>query len=307
MAAYLQQLDKAKGRFEDSRLLYVAATRAKQHLYLLGYVGFQEQDDGLELKDPPKDSLLARLWPVVENDFQSLLAERSVETPLPENAIDPPVQSTVRTRLSLDWSMPTPPEPVQVAGGAVENVAGELVEFDWAGETARHVGTVVHRLLQHIGKIGIDHIEAADLRRFEQIGRKMLIRLGLPEGRLKVAVEEICSAIQAALEHERGQWILSRLHAKASCELAVSGIRDGRVDHMVIDRTFVDEHGTRWIIDYKTGAHTGGGVDEFLDRELERYRQQLERYASIMSKMEENPIRLGLYFPLLGGWREWSF
>jgi len=55
------------------------------------------------------------------------------------------------------------------------------------------------------------------------------------------------------------------------------------------------------IIDYKTGAHTGGGLDEFLDREQERYRQQLEPYASAMSKMEERPIRLGLYFPLLGG------
>ena len=76
---------------------------------------------------------------------------------------------------------------------------------------------------------------------------------------------------------------------------------------MTIARTFVDEHGTRWIIDYKTGIHTGGGVNEFLDREQERYRGQLERYAGVMSKMEQRPIRLGLYFPLLGGWREWSF
>ena len=37
-----------------------------------------------------------------------------------------------------------------------------------------------------------------------------------------------------------------------------------------------------------------GLVDEFLDREQECYHQQLERYASIMSKMEESPIRLGL-------------
>jgi len=153
--------------------------------------------------------------------------------------------------------------------------------------------------------MGIDHIKADDLRHFEQVGRKMLARLGVPEARLKVALEEIGSALQAALEDERGRWILSGLHEKASCELALSSKRDGGIDHMVIDRTFIDEHGTRWIIDYKTGAHTGGGVDEFLDREQERYRQQLEGYASIMSKMEERPI--GLYFPLLGGWREWSF
>ena len=307
MAAYLQRLDKVKGRFEDGRLLYVASTRAKQRLHLLGHVGLQEKDGGLELKEPPKDSLLARLWSVVENDFQSLLAERGVETPLPENAIEPVVHTSVRTRLALDWSLPAPPESIQVADTTVESVVGELIEFGWAGETARHVGTVVHRLLQHIGTMGIDCIESGDLRRFEQIGREMLARLGVPEGRLKVALEEIGAALQAALEDERGQWILSAQHEKASCELALSGKRDGGIDRMVIDRTFVDKHGTRWIIDYKTGAHTGGGVDEFLDREQERYRQQLERYASIMSKMEERPIRLGLYFPLLGGWREWPF
>jgi ATP-dependent exoDNAse (exonuclease V) beta subunit len=108
------------------------------------------------------------------------------------------------------------------------------------------------------------------------------------------------------LEDERGQWILGR-HEQASCELALTDLRDGVIEHMVIDRTFVDDNGTRWIIDYKTGSHRGGSVDEFLDQEQVRYRQQLERYANAMSKMEDRPIRLGLYFPLLGGWREWGF
>jgi hypothetical protein len=37
-----------------------------------------------------------------------------------------------------------------------------------------------------------------------------------------------------------------------------------------------------------------------------RYRAQLERYAQVLGKLDPCPIRLGLYFPLLGGWREWS-
>jgi ATP-dependent helicase/nuclease subunit A len=307
MAAYLRRLEKVKGHFEDGRLLYVATTRAKQRLHLLGHVGFQEREGGLELKDPPKDSLLVHLWPVVENNFQSLLAEQDIETLLLENTIESAVHTSVRTRLAQGWSLPTPPKSIRIADTRAESVTGELIEFGWAGETARHVGTVVHRLLQHIGTIGIDHVESGALRRFEHISRKMLVRLGVPEGRIKVALEEIAAILKATSEDERGQWILSDLHENASCELALSGKRDGGVEHTVIDRTFVDKLGTRWIIDYKTGAHIGGGVDEFLDREQERYREQLERYASIMSKMEERLIRLGLYFPLLGGWREWSF
>ena len=93
----------------------------------------------------------------------------------------------------------------------------------------------------------------------------------------------------------------------------------------MIDRTFVDEEGVRWIIDYKTSRHEGGDIAAFFDNERERYRGQLERYARLMragSAPQEDSlrsvpqgdllrsaqrIRLGLYFPLLGGWREWNY
>ena len=75
---------------------------------------------------------------------------------------------------------------------------------------------------------------------------------------------------------------------------------------IVIDRTFVDA-GIRWIVDYKTSTHEGAGRDAFLDEQARRYRDQLERYARLMSRLDPaHPIRLGLYFPLLGGWREWA-
>ncbi|MCW8874689.1 MAG: PD-(D/E)XK nuclease family protein, partial [Gammaproteobacteria bacterium] len=80
----------------------------------------------------------------------------------------------------------------------------------------------------------------------------------------------------------------------------------GRIWHLVLDRTFVDADGTRWIIDYKTGSHAGGGREEFLDREQERYRAQLERYAALLRRIDSRPIRLGLYFPLMAAWREWG-
>jgi len=76
-----------------------------------------------------------------------------------------------------------------------------------------------------------------------------------------------------------------------------------RVDDW-IDRTFIDEHDTRWIIDYKSSSHGGSGVETFLDNERERYRGQLERYRHLFAALETRPVRMGLYFPLLGGWRE---
>ena len=47
-------------------------------------------------------------------------------------------------------------------------------------------------------------------------------------------------------------------------------------------------------------------MENFLEAEKERYRGQLERYARLMALRDDRPIRLGLYFPLLGAWLEWG-
>jgi len=38
-----------------------------------------------------------------------------------------------------------------------------------------------------------------------------------------------------------------------------------------MDRAFIDESGTRWIIDYKSGYREGGDVEDFLAEEAARY------------------------------------
>jgi ATP-dependent exoDNAse (exonuclease V) beta subunit len=75
---------------------------------------------------------------------------------------------------------------------------------------------------------------------------------------------------------------------------------DGAVQRLVIDRLFETAAGERWIVDYKTSTHEGADPGGFLDRERARYASQLERYARALG----GERRLGLYFPLLGGWRE---
>jgi ATP-dependent helicase/nuclease subunit A len=77
------------------------------------------------------------------------------------------------------------------------------------------------------------------------------------------------------------------------------------VVHAVFDRSFVDG-GLRWVIDYKTSQHLGGGLEQFLNREVERYGPQMQRYARLAARMGPEPVRLALYFPLMRAWREWS-
>ena len=138
--------------------------------------------------------------------------------------------------------------------------------------------------------------------------RKELTRLGVPLVDIDLSVARTLKAVDKTLADERGRWLLNSAHQDSHCEYALVWYdEDKGWATSVIDRTFVDNNGVRWIIDYKTSTHTGGGLDAFLDREQERYRGQLNRYAGIMRSIENRPIRLGLYFPLLGGWREWDY
>jgi ATP-dependent exoDNAse (exonuclease V) beta subunit len=73
---------------------------------------------------------------------------------------------------------------------------------------------------------------------------------------------------------------------------------------VVIDRTFIDSDGTRWVIDFKTSRHEGGGLDAFLEEEMVRYRAQLETYVALAREIDTAPVRAGLYFPLLDVFRE---
>jgi ATP-dependent exoDNAse (exonuclease V) beta subunit len=89
-------------------------------------------------------------------------------------------------------------------------------------------------------------------------------------------------------------------------EWPLTALINNTVENVLIDRSFVDSDGYRWIIDFKSSRHEGGDSRWFLENEKQRYQQQLARYAEFVGKLEERKIKLGLYYPLLKGWCEWS-
>jgi ATP-dependent helicase/nuclease subunit A len=166
---------------------------------------------------------------------------------------------------------------------------------------------VVHRALMEISRDGVGAWDAARLERRRSAWRAMLAGLGIPQQELAGALERVTDALVKVIADERGRWLLDPAHACARSEFSLTGVDDGALVNVVVDRSFVDPEGVRWIVDYKSGRHEGGDMRAFLDREQQRYREQLQRYARLMSAMESRPIRLGLYFPSLGGWREWPY
>jgi ATP-dependent exoDNAse (exonuclease V) beta subunit len=176
--------------------------------------------------------------------------------------------------------------------------------FDWARETARHTGTVAHRVFKQIGEEGLEAWPEERIGALEPRLAAELAGEGVAASDMRQAIALVQRALRGCLADPRGQWLFASGHREAHNEYALTAIRDGELVNVVLDRTFVDAEGTHWIVDFKFSQHEGAGLDAFLDSERERYRAQLEGYADALRTLDERPLRLGLYFPLLAGWRE---
>jgi len=287
---YLARLDTEAEDTEASRLLYVAATRAEKQLHLLACLGC---DKGGELKRPAAHTLLSRAWSVAAGAFS---VENALAAPASPAAA---ARASTINRLPAGFRAPAPPEGVRWTAPA-QGREEMRIEFSWAGETARHVGTVVHRWLQRMAQ---DELRGWDAKRIDSLTgayRRELERRGVRAGDAGPAAELVREALKNTIADERGAWALGpHPEARSEYRLRVRGPEGTRT--YVLDRHFRTREGERWTIDYKTSRHEGADLDAFLDQEVVRYSKQLARYQSI-----DATVQLGLYFPLLRGWRQWK-
>jgi len=299
---YLKHVDSFKSNHESGRLLYVSATRAKLELHLLGHTGCSSKDEELELKDPAAGSLLKCMWAVAVQEFQDTLSagKPSFEYESSEKERVPQVIG----RLSLDWNLPDLPVNVEgIEKSASAEAEESSVSFHWVGDTLRHIGTVVHQVLKNIADDGISAWNEEKIRRNRPSYLSALASLGVSASELNKAADRVETALLHAIKDERGKWLLDT-HSNSACEYSICGVLEDRIISARIDRTFVDDQNTRWVVDYKSSSHEGTGIEDFLDNECERYRYQLMRYRSLFGLIESRPIRTALYFPLLNAWRE---
>jgi ATP-dependent exoDNAse (exonuclease V) beta subunit len=158
---------------------------------------------------------------------------------------------------------------------------------------------VAHRWLQRIADDALAGWDEARIERLRPTVQAELAARDVRESERPDAAARVLTALARAISDPRGRWVLGP-HPEAATEYRITGRVDGSVRRLAIDRLFRDESGARWVVDYKTSQHEGADVEAFLERERERYAAQLARYARALGDVD----RLGLYFPLLAGWRE---
>jgi len=281
---YIKRQHRIKSDFEIGRLLYVAATRAKNKLHLLF---------SLE-SSPPSNSLLEKLWPAIKNNVS-----------LPP-VFDNPNHDTVTLpikklkRLTTEWE-----NPVSMSLNTV-SLHQKIPGFKLDNEHPKQIGILIHKILEYIARRGRAWWESKEHSSHVGYVKKQLLQLGMLEEFIHSSSTIIIDAIQNTLNDPRGQWILHS-HLDAKTEFSVTTIIDQQPKELIIDRTFIDETGTRWIIDYKSSSPDAVALEEFLLDEHKKYEPQMQNYYLALRELDNNsPIRLGLYFPLMSAWYEWG-
>jgi ATP-dependent exoDNAse (exonuclease V) beta subunit len=293
---FIEVLHKERTQAERTRLAYVALTRARRSLHLYLHPRQREADGNLEFSADSR-SLLHSLWPAIGAAIAGLPVIRT------ESADAPAAPSQLRQRLTRRFTPPAPPADVGARGELVPLAAEEEeIEFSWVRQTARRVGTVVHEILE--GFAGGPLPALGELPRLRARLESRLQALGVEHEASRAGAERALAALHATLTDARGLWLFDPAHRDAHSELQLTGLRGGQIINAIIDRTFVDADGIRWVVDFKTSPHEGGNLQAFLDEEARRYESQLQRYAHLARELGPEPVRAGLYFPLLAAWRE---
>jgi len=296
---YLKALHRERARAERARQAYVALTRAKRSLHLFVHPRVKERDGAFDFL-AETNSLLHNLWPAIGTGVEAF---EVVGTATETEGEVAPVTTQTRRRVKRRPALLSPPADL-LARGEIQPSAAEQdeIEFSWARQTARRVGTVVHETLERFGKGPLP--APGDLPRMRARLESRLQALGIEPERAQDGADRALTALGATLEDPKGRWLFDASHSEAHSELALSGVRGAQIVNVVIDRTFVSKDGTRWVVDFKTSPHEGGDVAAFLEAEVQRYQPQLTRYAQLARQLGPQPVRAGLYYPLLAAWRE---
>lgn len=295
----IARIHAEKDRLETLRLFYVAATRARRQLHLLGHAR-RRQDGSLA---PAPGSFLQVAWPVLATTAEKNCVE------MKEMADLPTVAPLMLRRRPLAWNPPSlaPALSISVSAPRRASDAGHHAASGFSlslrTEEGRIIGTAVHELLERIARDGSDNWSTERLAAEKTALHDTMISSGIPRGRIDSCLEQTLTALGNTLRSPRGRWILGD-HREAACELALTGVIDGMPVHAVIDRTFVDEEGVCWVVDYKTSTPaTNEEFNGFLARESERYRSQLDVYRKLLTlQNSQREVRMALYFPLVDGW-----
>ena len=275
-------------RFETTRLFYIGVTRAIKNAVLIGSVMNKEGS----FTDPNKNSLLASLWPHLSSNLDENATVIPVNEPVDKANDKTTVPAFLTRRLPVHWKPSVPlllDQEDDLSHLRPETVHDNLL--------ARFTGNILHDCLHRIGegRLSLDDQNARNT--LSERWRETLAPLTeTPDKTISLIFQQL----ENCRHHVKFPWMLLEEHSQAASELSLSDFRASYRRQLIVDRTFIDDNGIRWIIDFKSTVLANDiSREEFLARESDLYRPQLEEYATLFLAMEDREVRTALFFTSL--------
>jgi ATP-dependent exoDNAse (exonuclease V) beta subunit len=313
---WVDRVYRARESQEMRRILYVAATRAREELHLFARPEYKTDNNHAMTLCEPSGSLLATAWPALEEEVRAQFEEW---TSKPQEERIEAIAAASATNVVV---MPSPAKPAKLrrlppdyepALGAISSLAGQadvaglrttqLYARHEGGLISRARGRAVHALMEELARQRTAHDWEATRVGVERILPRIMAELRAAGVELNEAGNIANQALDIALrasEDATAQWILSP-HNDAASEVRWAGVIAGSVREVRVDRVFRagETPGSRgdgcwWIVDYKT-AQADGDVAEL----RRMFAAQLELYAEVLRNLhgKDTNIRAGLYYP----------
>ena len=324
---------------EACRLLYVAATRAREELHFFARPSYKSVNGAPAELVEPRESLLRTAWPAWQTEIQrrfddwrvlsiaepatldSIAASGSDSAPGNLFEIQPLADKpTLLRRLPTDFAATAPMPAIHAADEALVG-AGRLYERHEGGLHSRALGNAVHALLQKLAQRLANETREAALAALAQQQPRIAATIraaGIDSATATRIAAQAIEVVRQTANDSIAQWILAP-HADAANEIRWTGIVAGSIRTVQVDRVFragpqpqiiatSPDEDVWWIIDYKT-AHEAVLDPAALLPELRRqFAPQIEAYAAVLRNLRGANIRIcgGLYYPRMALFDWWQ-
>ena len=256
---YLKYIEKQQSHFEMMRLLYVAMSRAKEKLYLLGSVNKSGR--------VPSNTLLYLLSHFYEESIDKLES-------FPEENTKP-----LSTPKMIRYSeLPTLSERATQNINEPKNLPRNI---DLIYQSA--LGTIVHYYLEH-----------SLFEPSEKSVETKLLEFGLPKKLLQTYTKQICQLLQNTRQDKVFDWLF-RQRESTQVEVEYSG----KSKNIIIDRLFIENGELWIIDFKTASPKKDESVDAFIERQKQSHRDQLLEYQEILQDHFKLPAKLAIYCPAI--------
>jgi ATP-dependent exoDNAse (exonuclease V) beta subunit len=273
--AWVDRVYRQRESQEDRRILYVAATRAREELHLFAQPAFKADSNGSLSLSAPTGSLLATAWPALEDEIRARFEDWKTARAASEANQDQEIESiaasgesnllvmpplakpTLLRRLPPDFqsaqseassqSVSESPDLAEMLRApsfwrlSAERVGNLAFSRHEGGLLSRVLGTAVHALLEELSRLRITldwNATRVALQRLEPRIASQVRAFGIDRTQAtQIATQALHHALDASHD-PTGQWILSP-NTEADSEVSWAGVVAGALRTVRVDRVFL--------------------------------------------------------------------